>query len=79
MRFIWGLVWIAIGVGVIKYSFQITNFFGHVPWAEQHIGGGGTYTMYKIAGIVIIIFAFLYMFGNTGFLTGRLAPLFGGG
>jgi hypothetical protein len=78
MRIVWGIIWIAIGFAVIKYSFQITNFFGHIDWAEEHIGGGGTYTLYKIVGIVVIVFSFLYMFGNVGFITEPLAPLFGG-
>ena len=78
MRFFWGALTVAVGFGLIRYSFQITNFFGHVAWAEDHMGGGGTDTMYKIAGVVIIILGFLYMFGNIGFITGPLAPLFGG-
>ena len=77
MRFIWGVLWILIGFGVIKYSFQITNFFGHMPWAEEHLGGGGTYTLYKIAGVVVIFLAFLYMFGSLGTILGPLAPFFG--
>ena len=77
MRFLWGAIWIIIGIGLIKFSFQITNIFGHIGWAEQHIGGGGTYTLYKLVGVAIIIIGFLYMFGNTGFITGPLGPLFG--
>jgi hypothetical protein len=78
MRFIWGIVGAVIGFGLIKYSFQIKNFFGDVSWAEQHLGGGGTYTLYKIVGVAVIILSLLYMFGNVGFITGRLGPLFGG-
>lgn len=77
MRFIWGLVWIAIGIAIIKYSFQITNFFGHIPWAEDKLGGGGTYTAYKLAGIIFILLGFMYMFGMMGVITGTLGPLFG--
>ncbi len=77
MKFIWGIIWIAIGIGIIKYSFPLTNFFGHIPWAEEHIGGGGTNSLYKIAGIIIIFLAFLYMFGSIGFILGPLKPVFG--
>lgn len=77
MRFIWGIIGIVVGFCLIKYSFQITNIFGHIDWAEQHIGGGGTYGLYKLVGVAVIIFALLYMFGNVGFITGPLSPLFG--
>lgn len=79
MRFIWGIVWIAIGFGLIKYSYQLVSFFGHVPWAEQRLGGGGTYTLYKIAGVAVIIFAMLYMFNAMDFLLSPLGGVFGGG
>ena len=78
MRFIWGVLAILIGIGLIRYSFQLTGFFGHIPWAESHLGGGGTYTLYKLVGVIVIILAFLYMFGSIGFITGPLSPIFGG-
>lgn len=78
MRFVWGIIWILMGVGLIKYSFNITNFFGHVPWAENHLGGGGTYSLYKIVGVVVILLSFMYMFNLLGFITRPLGPLFGG-
>ena len=77
MTFFWGIVWVLVGIGLVKYSFPITNFFGHVPWAEEHLGGGGTNSLYKIIGVIVILGAFLYMFGNTGFISGPLSPLFG--
>ena len=77
MKFIWGLVGVAVGFLVVKYSFQITNMFGRIDWAEQHLSG--TYTFYKIVGVIFIILSMLYMFGGINFLVGPLAPLFGGG
>ena len=67
-----------IGFGLIKYSFPITNFFGHIPWAERYLGGGGTYTLYKIVGVIVIILAFLYMFGSLGSAIAPLGKIFGG-
>lgn len=78
MKFFWGFVWVVIGTLVIKYSFQITNLFGKIGWAENHLssGLGGTYTLYKLIGVVIIILAMLYMFGGLGFVLSPLDSVF---
>lgn len=78
MRFIWGVVWIAVGFVLIKYCYPLVSFFGHIDWAEHHLGGGGTYTLYKIAGVVVIIIALLYMFNAVGFILSPLSGVFGG-
>jgi hypothetical protein len=79
MHIIWGIVWIVIGVLIIKYVHGIVETFGKITWAEIHLGGGagGTYTLWQIVGIVIILLGFLYMFGGLGFLLKPLVPLFG--
>lgn len=77
MRFIWGIVWIVIGLVLIKYAYTLVGFFGHIPWAEQHIGGGGTYTLYKIVGVVVIVLAMLYMFNAIGFIFSPFGSVFG--
>jgi hypothetical protein len=80
MRFIWGPLVVIIGFLIIKYTYQIVQTFGTINWAEAHLGGGlgGTYTMWKLVGIFVIILGFLYTFGNFGILVNPLAPLFGG-
>jgi hypothetical protein len=45
--------------------------------AERYIGNGGTFTMYRIVGVVIIFLAFLYAFNLMGSILGPIAPLFG--
>jgi hypothetical protein len=80
MKYVWSVIAIVLGILMMKYSIQITDTFGRVAWAEEHLHGGmaGTYTFYKLVGLAIIIFALLYIFGASGFITGPLAPLFGG-
>ncbi len=79
MRFVWGIVWIVIGTLLIRYNFQITQLFGKVGWAEHYLGSGfgGTYVMYKLVGVFIIIVSMLYMFNALGFLIEPLRPVFG--
>lgn len=80
MRFIWGFIGVAAGFLVIKYTYQLVSIFGQIGWAETHLRGGmgGTYTLYKISGVVVIVLSMLYMFGGIGWIVGPLAPLFGG-
>jgi hypothetical protein len=80
MEIIWGIIGIIAGFLLIKYSVRITDLFGKVEWAEQHLRGGlaGTYSLYRLIGLVVIIFSLLYMFGGLGFLLGPLGSIFGG-
>lgn len=81
MNFFGGLIGLIIGVALIKYAFQVTEMFGRVSWAEQHLRGGlaGTYSLYKIIGVVVIILSLLYMFGGIGIVLGPLAGFFSAG
>jgi hypothetical protein len=51
---------IVVGTALMKYSFQLTQLFGHNSWAEKYLGDGGTYTMWKLLGIALIILAVIY-------------------
>ena len=80
MHFFSGLIGVIIGILLIRYAIPLTHTFGTVAWAEEHLRGGlaGTYSLYKIAGVVVIVLSLLYMFGAIGFLLGPLSNVFGG-
>ena len=46
---------VLVGFLIEIYTFQIVRIFGHIGWAEQHMGPGGSYTLWRIIGIVTII------------------------
>ena len=75
-----GLIGVIVGVLLIRYAISITNTFGTIPWAEQHLRGGlaGTYSLYKIVGVVVIVLSLLYMFGAIGIVLGPVSNVFGG-
>ncbi len=52
----------ALGVGLLKYNFQLTQLFGHNSLAERYLGDGGTYTMWKLLGTALIIITVIYVF-----------------
>jgi hypothetical protein len=80
MHIIGGIIGVIVGYLVIRYSVAITDNLGRIAWAEQHLRSGlaGTYSLYRIAGVVVIILSLLYMFGGIGFLVGPLSSVFGG-
>jgi len=53
---------IAGGVVLIKYSYPLTQFFGHSELAERYLGSGGTYTMWKLLGLLAIFLTIWYVF-----------------
>ncbi|MDD2656831.1 MAG: hypothetical protein PHQ18_04690 [Patescibacteria group bacterium] len=66
MGYFFGILVIALGAFmVIKTNWFVENF-GHSSWAEEHLGGGGTYTLYKILGIVFIFGSLMAMTGILG-------------
>lgn len=80
MNIVGGIVGIIIGYLLIRYSVSITEMFGRVDWAEEHLRGGlaGTYSLYRLVGLIFIILSLLYIFGAVGFITGPLGTVFGG-
>ena len=79
MRIIYGLIGLIVGFLFIRFSVQLTEWLGTMDWAERYLKGGlaGTYTMYRLIGLVFIIISILYMFNIFGFIVSPLAPLFG--
>lgn len=64
MRYVIGIIAIALGFIFIWKTDWFINSLGRVAWAEQKLGGGGTWLFYKILGVVVIIVAFMIMTGE---------------
>jgi len=58
----------AAGILLMKYSVQITDqFTGKIELAEKYLGtgiGAGTYTWWKIFGLILCIIAVLWLFNK---------------
>ena len=64
MRYVLGIIIVGVGFVIVWQADWIMNNFGRIAWAEAKLGmEGGTRLFYKLIGIVIIIGAFMYMFG----------------
>ena len=62
------LLVLIIGVGVgftfIYYNRWFVRTVGTNSWAEKTFGAAGTYTMYKLLGILVMVMTALYVFGD---------------
>jgi hypothetical protein len=58
------LICFGVGLYLLAKTLQWVNLVGTSVWAEQHLGGGGTYTMWKLIGMGIIIIGILILAGT---------------
>ena len=75
-KFIFGIIIAAIGFLLVWKSEWLLNNFGRIPFAEKHLGtSGGTRLMYKLIGILVIIFGLMYATDLTGKLLAGITNL----
>jgi hypothetical protein len=48
-----------LGVLILKYRERIVYTIGKSAWAEQKLGMGGTYAMWQLIALGIIVLSFL--------------------
>ena len=71
-----GVIVTALGVVVLKYNFQLVGMTGNVGFAERYLGAGGTYLLYKMIGVVMVIGGLMYATGLAQpILSWLLSPL----
>lgn len=75
--FLFGLISIALGVALVRYTEAVLGFAGRIYWAEEWFGTfGGTRLAIKLIGLITIVLGFLLATGLLGPLMLRLlAPL----
>lgn len=74
-----GIIGVVFGFVLIWKSNWIVENVGRIPWAEQHLGSeGGSRLLYKLIGLLVIIFSFMLMFGLVeGIITSIFSPITG--
>ncbi|MCX6806898.1 MAG: hypothetical protein NT135_02145 [Candidatus Berkelbacteria bacterium] len=62
---------ILVGLLILKYTVKIVDTVGHSGWADRYLGmgvGGGSYNMWKLIGIIVIIIGIVILVKGLGFL-----------
>jgi hypothetical protein len=76
LQIVVGLGLTAIGVIALKFNYQLVGMTGNVGFAERYLGAGGTYSLYKIVGVILTIFGLVYATGlGAPVLTWLLSPV----
>lgn len=66
MKFLIFLMCEGLGFASIIYTKWLVDSIGRSQFFEEKLGSGGTYTFWKLLGVVLIVFGFFYLFGRLG-------------
>ncbi|MDZ7586116.1 MAG: hypothetical protein U0946_00030 [Patescibacteria group bacterium] len=50
-----------IAILILKYTEPIVRMVGKMSWAENRLGMGGTYTVWKLIAIALIVGSLIYL------------------
>lgn len=74
-QIILGLIMVVVGIILIKNNYQVSNNM-RIAFAEEHLGGGGSYLVWKVLAILLILAGFSVVFGfYDNILAFILSPL----
>jgi len=71
------IIGVGIGILIVMYNRWLVRTVGMNSWAERTFGGGGTYTMWQLIGVVVIIGTVLYVTGTLDTVFVGLARMIG--
>lgn len=63
MKFVIFVLGIVVGSLILKYTEPIVRTIGKNDWAEQYLGAGGSYTMWKLIALGIMVAGLVYWIG----------------
>lgn len=72
MRIVLGLIGAMLSVALIVYRERVVRFTGMIQWAENHLGGGGTYTLMILIGVVLFFVSLMYMTNSFDLIFGSI-------
>lgn len=79
MKFVYGILFFALGAALIKYRKNVYEWTGRFAWAERYLGNGGTVFVIVLAGCVLIFLSVAYPMGAIDLGGRELVPTRGTG
>ncbi|MDD3302667.1 MAG: hypothetical protein PHN31_03850 [Candidatus Gracilibacteria bacterium] len=68
LKLFYSILYIGLGILIIKYRKNIHSWTGNWYWAEKYLGSGGTYLVLVFLGLFFIFLGGLYPFGGLDLL-----------
>lgn len=79
MRILIGVVLLVAGLLTVIFSQKIYDGFGPIKFAEEKLGGGGTVSLLRIVGAVLILLGLFIWVGLFDIIFGGIfRTIFGG-
>lgn len=79
MTYVLGFLCMILGVFMTLKADWFLQNFGKSAWAEEHLGGDGSRTLYKLLGVILFFGAIMAMTGTLGnIILSIFGNLFGG-
>jgi len=75
-RIILGLIVALVGFLMIYKTRTFQGITGRIAWAEDKLGGGGTYTFLKILGLLVIFLGIFIVSGIIDDILKAFANMF---
>ena len=72
MRIVLGFIGIILSFLLIMSRVAVVRFIGHIQWAEDHLGAGGTYSLMILIALVFFIFSLMYMTNSFDVIFGGI-------
>ena len=60
------IVAILVGIWIISGREKLVRMIGKSSFAEKYLGMGGTYTMWILIGLLVIVLALIWLVGLPG-------------
>lgn len=67
-RFILLIIFFVAGILIVYYREKIVRIFGKNNIAERYLGAGGTYNMWVLIGMIVMLVGLLILLGKLSFM-----------
>ncbi|MDD3086744.1 MAG: hypothetical protein PHH45_02290 [Patescibacteria group bacterium] len=61
MKFLYFFLIVGVGFTSIYFAYPLYKILGRFDWVEKYLGSGGTISFWRLIGVAIIIFAFIFV------------------
>ncbi len=67
-RFLLLVLFFGAGIFIVYYREKIVRVFGKNSVAEKYLGAGGTYNMWVLIGMIVMLVGLLILLGKLSFM-----------